>query len=97
MVDDGWSFDKHLSVGNIIASILLMLTFTGFYMTQDRRITRLEEQTHAVTSDIVRMLEDQMERDTQQDLIIQQFRSEMRTDARDIQNKLDRLVESFIE
>jgi len=92
-----WKVDRTVSMGNIIAAVLLLATFAGFYMNQDRRITVVEQQTHSLTADIVRMLEDQMERDASQDIGVQQFRSEMRVDVRDMNGKLDRLVERMLQ
>ena len=80
-------FDRRVTISDLITLLVLV---GGGLIT----ITTIEANTKAQETRLDRMLQRQEQIDKTQDYSVQRFRDEMRSDVRDIQQKLDRLVES---
>ena len=96
-----WHIDKGVSVP---AVIMAFLAITGFvlgglfaFTRVSERLTVLEQEFLSLNQRVVRVLEAQQRIDDAQDRELQSFRSEMRTDIQQINDKLDRLTEVLID
>lgn len=92
-----WHLQKSVSVSQIAALVLIFLGGLAAFYGVAERLSVLESQFAELSARVVRVLEAQQRVDQSQDASLTQFRSEMRQDVRDIQSKLDRLIESLIK
>lgn len=88
-----WHIGKTINAATIVTVVFAAATVVGMWYRQEGRIEKLETQQNEINARIVRILEQQERYDSRQDNEIRAFRTEMRTDVRDIQLKLDRLLE----
>lgn len=78
-----WHLDKTISVGHLVSTVVIAVSVFSWAMTLDKRV---EQNALA----IIHLKEQQA---TEQKRI-EQLRSEIKQDLRDINHKLDRLIES---
>lgn len=94
MQRDNWHLDRSVSIGHILTTIVLFVSMAGGWVAMSERVARLEAEFAQVSGQIVMLLERQASRDARQDSEITELRREVSQDLRDINNKLDRLIES---
>jgi hypothetical protein len=81
-VVSGWSINKEVSIGDLIAIIVALGAVLGAYVSIDRRVTVIETvQAQMITTD------SRIETETTQ------LRAEIKEDLKVIKEKLDRLFE----
>lgn len=92
-----WHLEKGVSLSHIIATgTLLIAGVAAFYGLQER-ISILEREFVNLSERVVRVLEAQQRVDDAQDRDLVSFRNEVRTDIRQINDKLDRLIEGLTD
>ena len=79
---DGWSLDRKISVGDILAIVVAISAVFVAWFTLDKRVTIVEQQLSQ--KDI---------RDRWQDEARQQLRADVLNQLNRIDDKLDRLIE----
>jgi hypothetical protein len=80
--DRGWTVNKEISIGDLVAIALAFASAITAYVALDRRITILETtQVQMITTDT------RIEKESQS------FRDEFKQDLKDIKTKLDILTE----
>jgi predicted exporter len=81
-VTKGWTINKEVSLGDLVAIVVALASVLGAYIAIDRRVTILETvQTQMATTD------GRIERETGA------LRDEIRGDLKEIKTKLDTLTE----
>jgi len=88
-----WHFDKTVSISNLVGILALAAGGFAAYDTITDRVAVLETNMQNLNNRVISLVERQINTDQQQDDSLQQFRTEMREDVRQIQNKLDRIIE----
>lgn len=91
-----WHLSKTVSLSHILSTVALLLGAVAGYVSFSNRLAVLESQFLELNVRVVRVLESQARVDSSQDAALHQFRAEMREDVREIQSKLDRLIEAQI-
>lgn len=81
-----WHLDKTISVGHLVSTLVIAVSVFSWAMTLDKRV---EQNSLAITH-----LKEQQAIEQKR---IQELRIEIKQDLRDINTKLDRLIESQIE
>ncbi len=80
--DGGWHLDKRVPITLILAIIAQTISFVWFFSKMDSRIQALE--TAALS---------QKDRDDRQDRTAAEILSSLRMDIKEVDRKLDRLIE----
>ena len=94
MVDrERWHLEKSVSVGHLLTTLSMVFVIIGIWYSLAERVTTLEVQFTDLSMRVVALLEGQAVTDLRQDTSLTAFRTEMREDAREIQTKLDRVLE----
>lgn len=96
MTEEKLHLDRVISIGNIGTLITTLFLVAGSYYGVQSRMAILENQMTEVNRRIVDVLEAQTGRDALQDADLTRFRSEMREDSKNIEAKLDRLLEAVL-
>lgn len=78
-----WHLDKTISVGHLVSTVLIAVSVFSWALTLDKRV---EQNALAITH-----LKEQQAAEQKR---IEQLRGEIKQDLRDINHKLDRLIES---
>lgn len=90
-----WHLDKGISISHLLTTIGLVVGAVWAFADLSTRLAVLENQFTQINQRVIAILEGQRLTDSAQDIELQQFRVEMRQDVRDIQQKLDRLIETI--
>ena len=90
MSDGKWSFDKSISVSNLLTTMGMIAGAIAAYYSLSERVTLVERE-------ILSLVHYQLEIDEAQDESLQRFREAVREDTQQIQDKLDRLIERMID
>lgn len=80
-----WHLDKTISVGHLVSTVIIAVSVFSWAVTLDKRV---EQNSLSITH-----LKEQQVTDRKQ---VQEMRSEIKQDLRDINAKLDRLIESQV-
>ena len=78
-----WHLDKTISVGHLVSTLVIAVSVFSWAMTLDKRV---EQNSLAIAH-----LKEQQATEQKR---IQELRQEIKQDLRDINTKLDRLIES---
>ncbi|MDX1538839.1 hypothetical protein [Arsukibacterium sp.] len=78
-----WHLDKTISVGHLVSTLIIAVSVFGWAVTLDKRV---EQNALAIIH-----LKEQQHAEQKR---VEQLRSEIKQDLRDINHKLDRLIES---
>lgn len=89
----GWHMKKEISYAHLVSTAMLVLSLLGGGATVLNRISTLEVQQNNINSKLTSLLEAQARRDASQDAEIRRISEETREDLKDINKKLDRLIE----
>jgi hypothetical protein len=92
-VEKKWHVDKTISLANIIIVCSMAMGGFGAYDSLTDRMAVMETNMSNLNDRVVSLIERQINVDQAQDNTLLQFRQEMRTDVRSVQDKLDRLLE----
>jgi len=90
MSDSKWSFDKSVSVSNLLTTMGMVAGAIAAYYSLSERVTLIERE-------ILSLVHYQLEIDEAQDESLQRFRETVREDTKSIQDKLDMLIERAID
>lgn len=94
--ENAWHLDKGVGLATIIAAVLFFLGgVTAWYSTVER-VASLELKYGDLNSRVVDLLERQFDTDARQDATQASFRLEMRQDTREINVKVDKVLELLI-
>jgi hypothetical protein len=96
MVKSDWHLDRGVSLSHISATVLLVMGGVSAYFGVTERLSVLENQFVDLSDRVIRLLESQRRIDDDQDQDLAEFRSEIRTEMREINAKLDRLIENVV-
>lgn len=91
-----WHMEKSVSLGHIITTLALLMTLIGGYTSISERIAVIENQQASFNARIVSMLESQRSIDSKQDGELLEIKRQTREDLRDINRKLDNLIQRQI-
>ena len=80
-----WHLDKTISVGHLVSTVVIAVSVFSWAVTLDKRV---EQNSLSITH-----LKEQQATDRKQ---VQEMRTEIKQDLRDINAKLDRLIESQV-
>lgn len=80
-----WHLDKTISVGHLVSTVIIAVSVFSWAVTLDKRV---EQNSLSITH-----LKEQQVTDRKQ---VQEMRAEIKQDLRDINAKLDRLIESQV-
>lgn len=94
MQRENWHLDRSVSIGHLLTTVAMAMTLAAGWVTMSERVAKLEAEFSQISSQIVMLLERQASRDARQDSEIMELRREVSQDLRDINAKLDRLIES---
>lgn len=97
VVSEKWHLGRTVNIATILSASMLAVTVILSWGTQDARISSLEKQQVEINARIVEVLENQDKVDFAQDASLREFRGEMRSDVKEIQAKLDRLIERSLQ
>ncbi|WP_423186787.1 hypothetical protein ACO1PK_00810 [Alishewanella sp. d11] len=78
-----WHLDKTISVGHLVSTVIIAVSVFSWAMTLDKRV---EQNSLSIAH-----LKEQQATDQKR---VQELRQEIKQDLRDINAKLDRLIES---
>ena len=78
-----WHLDKTISVGHLVSTVVIAVSVFSWAMTLDKRV---EQNSLSITHIKEQQIAEQKR--------IDQLRTEIKQDLRDINQKLDRLIES---
>lgn len=81
-----WHLDKTISVGHLVSTLVIAVSVFSWAMALDKRV----EQNSLAISHLKEQQATEQKR-------IQELRQEIKQDLRDINSKLDRLIESQLE
>ncbi len=81
-----WHLDKTISVGHLVSTVVIAVSVFSWAMTLDKRV---EQNSLAIIH-----LKEQQAAEAKR---IEQLRSEIKQDLRDINSKLDRLIENQVK
>jgi len=87
-----WHLEKSVSLGHIVSTVGVFCMLVAGYISISERIAILENQQLWVSDRIVTILETQRTIDARQDIELIEIKRQIREDFRDINQKLDRLV-----
>jgi hypothetical protein len=87
-----WHLEKSVSLGHIVSTLGVFCMLVAGYISMSERIAILENQQVWVSDRIVAILETQRSIDLRQDAEMNEIKRQIREDFREINNKLDRLV-----
>lgn len=93
-LQDDWHLDRKVGVGHLFATISLVAGGILAYANVTKDISTLQVEFAGLSERVVRVLEAQQRVDDAQDRDLTSFRNEIRADVREINAKLDRLIES---
>mgnify|MGYP003636537421 FL=1 len=88
-----WHLDKKVGIGQIISIVSMCIIVTAGWMSFDKRITVVETNQANINSRIITLFENQTKTDQAQNEQIERSRAETQRSLRDIDAKLDRLIE----
>lgn len=94
MQRENWHLDKSVSISHLLTTAAMAMTLVGGWVAISERVARLETEFSQISGQIVSLLERQSARDARQDGELLEIRREVSQDLRDINAKLDRLIES---
>lgn len=80
-----WHLDKTISVGHLVSTVIIAVSVFSWAVTLDKRV---EQNSLSISH-----LKEQQVTDRKQ---VQEMRTEIKQDLRDINAKLDRLIESQV-
>lgn len=92
-----WHLSKTVNLGHLIATSLFVLGGLSAYYGVTERLALLEREFINLSSRMVSVLENQERTDSIQDRDLVSFRNEVRSDIRQINAKLDRLIETLVD
>lgn len=88
--------DKTVNLSHILTTITILFAALLAFFSMSERLAILESQFEEMNGRVIQILEAQHKVDLTQDSSLIMFRTEMREDSREIQAKLDRLIETLI-
>lgn len=94
MQRENWHLDRSVSIGHLLTTVAMAMTLVAGWVAMSERVARLEAEFSQISGQIVSLLERQSSRDARQDSELLEIRREVSQDLRDINAKLDRLIES---
>lgn len=96
MAGNNMHVDKTINISHMLTTVAMVIGAFLAFFNMSERLAVLENHFEEINNRVVQLLQAQQRVDISQDSSLIQFRTEMREDSRQINAKLDRLIESLI-